>query len=72
MNATITLTARQMAEISEKSPGIVWIDSETNQEITEVKFRRRENGRRDRFIVEMLLDGERGVFDSDVKFGIKD
>lgn len=72
MNATITLTARQLAEISEKSPGIGWTDGETGQEITEVKFRRRENGRRDRFIVEMLLDGERGVFEHDAKFSIKD
>lgn len=69
--ATITLTTRSIAELAERSPGYA-VTLEGGTEMTEIGFRRTKSGRRDRFVVECLLDGDRGVFCGDTVLRVQD
>lgn len=78
----IEITAGRLAEIAEqverqtpRSPYTVDVLTDSGDRAdraTEIAFRRRPNGRRDRAIVEMNLCGRRAVFNADAVLRIAD
>ncbi len=66
------ITAFRLAELAEKSPGY-HVTLKGGCELTRIQFRRKgAKGRRDRFVVEGLLDGKPAVWNSDTVLDIED